>query len=203
VLDNTNAPPVAVICHRLDGLPLAIELAAARVRMLSPQAMLARLEKRLPLLTGGARDAPARQRTLRDTIAWSYDLLAPQEQILFRRLAVVAGGFTLQAAEAIGNYDGTLDAFAGLERLCEHNLVRQDGGPGDEPRFTMLETVREFGLEQLAESGEEAAIRKEHVRFSWNWQRRGPRRYPARTLGPGSINSKPSTRICAPPCGGL
>jgi predicted ATPase/class 3 adenylate cyclase/Tfp pilus assembly protein PilF len=163
VLDNTNAPPVAVICHRLDGLPLAIELAAARVRMLSPQAMLARLEKRLPLLTGGARDAPARQRTLRDTIAWSYDLLAPQEQMLFRRLAVVAGGFTLESAEAIGNYDGTLDAFAGLERLCEHNLVRQDGGPGDEPRFTMLETVREFGLEQLAESGEEAAIRKEHA----------------------------------------
>jgi non-specific serine/threonine protein kinase len=115
------------------------------------------------LLTGGARDAPARQRTLRDTIAWSYDLLAPQEQILFRRLAVVAGGFTLQAAEAIGNYDGTLDAFAGLERLCEHNLVRQDEGSGDEPRFTMLETVREFGLEQLAESGEEAAIRKEHA----------------------------------------
>jgi predicted ATPase/class 3 adenylate cyclase len=162
-VDNSNAPAVAEICHRLDGLPLAIELAAARVRMLPPQAMLARLEKRLPLLTGGARDAPARQRTLRDTIAWSYDLLTPQEQILFRRLAVVAGGFTLEAAEAISNYDGTLDAFAGLERLCEHNLVRQDAGSRGESRFTMLETVREFGLEQLTESGEEAAIRKEHA----------------------------------------
>ena len=162
-LDDANAAAVAAICRRLDGLPLAIELAAARVRMLPPQAMLARLEKRLPLLTGGARDAPARQRTLRDTIAWSYDLLAPEEQMLFRRLAVFAGGCTLEAAEAVGDYDGALDAFAGLERLCEHSLVRQEDGPEDEPRFVMLETIREFGLERLAESGEEAAIRKGHA----------------------------------------
>src|SRR5215213_3791689 len=162
-LDDANAPAVAEICHRLDGLPLAIELAAARVRLLSPQAMQARLEKRLPLVTGGARDAPTRQRTLRDTIAWSYDLLDEEDQILFRRLAVFAGGCTLGAAEAVGNQDGTLDAFAGLERLCEHSLVRQDEGPGGEPRFVMLETVREFGLERLAESGEEEAIRKGHA----------------------------------------
>ena len=162
-LDDANAPAVAEICHRLDGLPLAIELAAARVRLLPPQAMLARLEKRLPLLTGGARDAPARQRTLRDTIAWSYDLLTPEEHVFFRRLAVFAAGCTLEAAEAVGNYDGSLDAFTGLERLCEHSLLRQAEGPGGQPRFAMLETVREFGVERLAESGEEEAIRKGHA----------------------------------------
>src|SRR5215207_4909116 len=162
-VDDGNAAAVAEICRRLDGLPLAIELAAARVRMLPPPALLARLDKRLPLLTGGARDAPERQRTLRDTIAWSHDLLAPEERVLFRRLAVFAGGCTLEAAEAVGNQDGALDAFGGLERLCEHSLVRQDVGPGGQPRFVMLETIREFGLERLAESGEEAAIRKGHA----------------------------------------
>ena len=164
-IDNENAPAVAEICHRLDGLPLAIELAAARVRLLPPQAMLTRLEQRLPLLTGGARDAPARQRTLRDAITWSYDLLEPDEQTLFRRLAVFAGGFTLAAAEAVGNHDGTLDAFAGVERLCEQSLLRQAEGPGSEPRFTMLETIREFGLEQLAAAGEAAELRKRHAHF--------------------------------------
>src|SRR5512134_682662 len=106
-LVHGNAPAVSEICARLDGLPLAIELAAARIKLLPPQAMLERLQKRLPLLTGGARDAPARQRTLRDTIAWSYDLLDPEEQVLFRRLAAFAGGCTLEAAEAVGNHDAT------------------------------------------------------------------------------------------------
>ena len=162
-VDEANASAVAEICRRLDGLPLAIELAAARVRMLPPQAMLARLEKRLPLLTGGARDAPARQRTLRDTIAWSYDLLAAEEQRFFRRLAVFAGGCILEAAEEVCNHDGALDAFTGLERLCEHSLLRQETGAPEEPRFVMLETIREFGQDRLAESGEEAAIRRRHA----------------------------------------
>ncbi len=162
-VDNENAPAVAEICWRLDGLPLAIELAAARVRLLPPQAMLARLEQRLPLLIGGARDAPARQRTLRDTIAWSYDLLEPDEQILFRRLAVFAGGCTLEAAEAVGNHDGALDALTGVERLCEQSLLRQEEGSGGEPRFTMLETIREYGMEWLTESEEEQVVRDVHA----------------------------------------
>jgi predicted ATPase/class 3 adenylate cyclase len=160
--DNETAPAIAEICHRLDGLPLAIELAAARVRMLSPEALLRRLDQRLPLLTGGARDAPIRQRTLRDAIAWSHDLLEPDEQVLFRRLAVFAGGATLEAAEPVVNSDGKLDAFGGLARLVEHSLVRQEEGPEGEPRFAMLETIREFGLEQLEASGETGASRKRH-----------------------------------------
>ena len=100
-----------------------------------------------------------RQRTLRDTIAWSYDLLDPDDQTLFRRLAVFAGGCTLEAAEAVGNHDGALDAFGGVERLCEQSLLRQEAGPDGEPRLTMLETIREFGLERLAASGEADAAR--------------------------------------------
>jgi predicted ATPase len=163
-LDDANAPVVAEICHRLDGLPLAIELAAARVRLLPPVALLERLEQRLPLLTGGARDAPERQRTLRKTIAWSYDLLDPEEQRTFHRLAVFAGGCTLEAAEAVGNHDGALDAFSRLEDLCAHSLLRQEGADGN-PRFTMLESIREFGLEHLAASGEESAVRDAHSAF--------------------------------------
>ena len=162
-ITNDNASAVAEICWRLDGLPLAIELAASRVRMLSPQAMLARLEQRLPFLTGGARDAPKRQRTLRNAIGWSYDLLQPEEQVLFRRLAVFVGGCTLEAAEAVTNLDGKLDVFAGIERLIEHSLLRQGEGRGGEPHLTILETVREYGLEQLAASGEEGEIREHHA----------------------------------------
>ena len=118
-----------------------------------------------PLLTGGARDAPARQQTLRNTIAWSYDLLTPEEQALFRRLAVFAGGATFEAVEAVANPDGSLDVFGGLERLLEHSLLRQEDGTDGEPRFTMLETIREFGLEELAARGEANEIRKAHA--SW------------------------------------
>jgi predicted ATPase/class 3 adenylate cyclase len=162
-VDNAAAPAIAEICHRLDGLPLAIELAAARVRMLPPEALLRRLEQRLPLLTGGNRDAPVRQRTLRDAIAWSHDLLEPEEQIPFRRLAVFAGGATLDAAETVANPDGALDAFGALERLVEHSLARQEEGAEGEPRFAMLETIREFGLEQLEASGEAEATRRGHA----------------------------------------
>jgi predicted ATPase len=153
-VDNENAPAVAEICHRVDGLPLAIELAASRIRVLSPQAMLARLEKRLPFLTGGARDAPQRHRTLRDTIAWSHDLLDEEDRLLFRRLAVFAGGATFEVAEAVANPDGDVDIFGGLERLVEHSLLRQTAEADSEPRFAMLETVREFGLDELARAGE-------------------------------------------------
>jgi predicted ATPase/class 3 adenylate cyclase len=160
-----NAPAVAEICFRLDGLPLAIELAAALVKMLPPQALLKRLEQRLPLLTGGARTLPARQQTMRNAIAWGHDLLAPDEQVLFRWLAVFPGGCTIEAAEVIAGPNGTLDVFAGLTSLVDKSLLRQDEGVEGEPRFRMLETVREYGLERLAASGEGAACRSRHAGF--------------------------------------
>jgi predicted ATPase/class 3 adenylate cyclase len=164
-VDNGNAPSIAEICYRLDGLPLAIELAAARIRMLPPMALLARLEQRLPLLTGGARDAPARQRTLRDTIAWSYDLLEPEGQRLFRRLAVFAGGASFEAIEAVADAERELDVFGGLERLIEQSLLRQEEGPEGEPRFSMLETIREFCLEQLEAGGEAVEVQQAHAHW--------------------------------------
>ena len=171
VITAEDAPAVAEICRRLDGLPLAIELAAARVRLLSPQAMLARLERRLPLLTGGARDLPARQRTLRDAIAWSYDLLTPDEQALFRRLAIFVGGWTLEAAEAAAEADvgdrrwalAPEDVLDGVESLISKNLVRRMPTSAAGPRLTMLETVREYGLEQLQAAGELYALRRWHA----------------------------------------
>jgi predicted ATPase/class 3 adenylate cyclase len=167
VITDDNAPYVAEICHRLDGLPLAIELAAARVRLLSPQAILSRLERRLPLLTGGARDLPARQQTLRNAIAWGYDILEPAEQRLFRRLSVLAGGFTLEAAEAVGESDGhlDLDVLDGVTSLVEKSFLHQEEGADGEIRFGMLATIREFGLEQLEASGEAAAVHERHVRY--------------------------------------
>jgi predicted ATPase/DNA-binding XRE family transcriptional regulator len=158
-----NIAAIAAICRRLDGLPLAIELAAARVKVLPPQALLARLEHRLPLLTGGGRDLPARQRTMRDAIAWSYDLLSPDEQALFRRLAVFVGGFTLDGAEAVAAPDGRLAVLDGVVALVDQSLVRQMPGTGDEPRYRMLETVREFGLERLEAVGEEHDARQRHA----------------------------------------
>src|SRR5579859_1542294 len=164
---NANAPAVAGICARLDGLPLAIELAAARSKLLTPEAILARLENRLDLLTGGARDLPARQQTLRGAIAWSYDLLAPGEQQLFRRLGVFVGGCTLAAAEAVCNPDGALDldVFEGLAALVDKSLLRQQEQPNGELRFGMLETIREYGLEQLAAGGELEPLRRAHAAY--------------------------------------
>ncbi len=164
---NENAPAVAEICHRLDGLPLAIELAAARVRVLSPQAILARLDNRLKLLTGGSRDRPERQQTLRGAIAWSYDLLDPTEQTLFRRLAVFAGGGTLDAVAAVCNANGDLavDVLDGVSALVENSLLRGEDGPDGEPRFGMLETIREYALDQLLSSGDAEPVHQQHAAF--------------------------------------
>lgn len=159
-LSDESAAAVAEICQRLDGLPLAIELAAARVRVLAPIAMLRRLERRLPLLVAGTRDAPVRQRTLRDAIAWSYDLLSEPEQRLFRRLAVFVGGFTLEAAEQVCEEPDLLDHIASL---VDNSLLREHERSGDELRFVMLETIREYGLERIEESGEAQGMRRRHA----------------------------------------
>lgn len=166
-LTEENVEPVVGICRRLDGLPLAIELAAARVKILPPPALLARLERSLPLLTGGGRDLPARQQTMRDAIAWSYDLLTPQEQTLFRRLAVFAGGCTLEGAENVAGALGDLDieTFDGIASLVDKSLLRQEARFDVEPRIEMLETVREFALERLVASSEEAAVRRQLASF--------------------------------------
>src|SRR5215213_7186839 len=169
-LTEENAPVVAEIVCQLDGLPLAIELAAARVKLLSPAALRDRLSRRLSTLTGGARDLPARQRTLRDTIAWSHDLLLPPEKILFRRLSVFVGGWTLEAAEAISAVDAgeMVDVFQGMASLIDQSLVDErptSDAFADEPRYGMLETIREFASEQLAASEEIIQIERAFEEF--------------------------------------
>ena len=164
-LTTANAPAVAQVCRRLDGLPLAIELAAARVAHLTPAALLTRLERRLPLLTGGARDAPPRQRTMAATIAWSHDLLAEDERALFRRLAVFAGGCTLEATEAVCRAEdgAAFDVLGGVASLVAKSLVRHEPGADGGPRYRLPETVREYAAERLAASGEEDAARACHA----------------------------------------
>jgi predicted ATPase len=164
-LDAGNVADVVAICRHLDGLPLAIELAAARVRLLPPAALLARLDRRLAILTGGARDLPARQQTLRATIAWSHDLLDPAERELFARLAVFAGGFTLTAADAVCVApDGAVsDILEGVDSLLQKSLLRQEDGPDGEPRFLMLETIREFALERFDALPEAETLRQRHA----------------------------------------
>ncbi|MGO9262855.1 MAG: protein kinase domain-containing protein [Bryobacteraceae bacterium] len=166
-LGEENAAAVVEICARLDGLPLAIELAAARVKVLAPAAILGRLESRLRLLTGGARDLPERQQTLRRAMDWSHELLTGEEQKLFRRLAVFVGGFTLEAGEAVANAgaDLDLDVFEGVASLVDKSLLQQTGETTGEARFGMLETIREYGFERLAASGEEAATRRAHAAY--------------------------------------
>ena len=162
---NENAPAVAEISSRLDGLPLAIELAAARINVLSPQAMLARLGDRLSLLSGGGRDRPERQQTLRGAIDWSYDLLSEEERALFRRLAVFAGGARLDAIESVCPGDELHEPiFDGLGSLVEKSLLRQVAAGDGEPRFLMLGTIREYALERLAESGRAKEVRDSHAR---------------------------------------
>ena len=163
-LTDENAAAVAGICRRLDGLPLAIELAAARVKLLSPQAILGRLEKRLDLLTGGAHDLPTRQRTLRDAIDWSYNLLEPSEQALLARLGVFAGGCSLEVADAVCGDELNLgEVFEGLASLVDKSLVRQSDGADGEPRFGLLETIREYALERLEAEGELDDLRRRHA----------------------------------------
>jgi len=159
---DDNAPAVAEICSRLDGLPLAIELAAARIKLFPPQALLQRMSNRLTFLTGGARDRPTRQQTLRGAIDWSYSLLTPAEQVLFARLSIFAGGWTFEAAEAACDGDGELDLLEGMASLVDGSLVRQEGE--DEPRFSMLETIQEYAGEKLEVRGEGEEIRAAHAR---------------------------------------
>jgi predicted ATPase/transcriptional regulator with XRE-family HTH domain len=174
-LNDQNADAVADICRRLDGLPLAIELAAARLKLLDANGLLMRLEPRMPLLTGGARDLPARQRTLADTINWSYDLLDDAGRYLFRRLSVFVGGCTLVAIESVcapqrdapvelrrSPDTGVLD---GLTTLVDLNLLRRLAGPDGEPRFIMLETVREYASERLIHSGDAEAVQRRHAAY--------------------------------------
>lgn len=181
-LEEATAAPVAQICRRLDGLPLAIELAAARAQELPPAVLLEKLESRLTVLTDGPIDLPERQQTLRDTIAWSFDLLEPEEQRLYRRLAVFVGGWEAAAAQQVCAAAELEIPFSnGIRSLVDKSLVRPESfddagpqkviGPSDAAvRLTMLETIREFGLEQLAASGEEQAVRERHrawfVRFA-------------------------------------
>ena len=183
-----DAPAIAAICSRLDGLPLAIELAATRIKLLSPPALLARLERRLPLLTGGARDLPSRQQTLRATLAWSYALLPAPEQALFRRLAVFRKGGTLEAAAAVAGSglladraverggdvpqattehaaQPSFEVLAEMASLIDASLLEEQQLPGGEVRVAMLETIREYALEQLEASGEAEALRKRHAAY--------------------------------------
>ena len=162
-----NSGAIREICSRLDGLPLAIELAAARTKVLSPAAILDRLQSRLQLLTGGALDLPERQQTLRNTIDWSHELLTEAEQKLFRRFSVFIGGCTIEGAEAVCNTrrDLGIDLFEGLSSLVDKNLVQRMDRPDTESRFTMLETIREYAREHLAAAGEEHAARRAHAAY--------------------------------------
>lgn len=162
-LDNENAPIAAAICVQLDGLPLAIELAAARIRFYEPQTLLLRLASRLEVLSGGPRDFPARHRTLRSTLAWSYDLLDDDEKLLFARLGAFAGGCTLADAQLVCGENLELDLEVGLESLVVKSLLRVEAA--GEARFEMLETMREYALEKLAETGELAAMQERHAHY--------------------------------------
>ncbi len=181
-ITEQNARAVAEICAQLDGLPLAIELAAARIKVLPPEALLARLQSRLKLLTGGARDLPVRQQTMRSAIDWSYELLDEDEKRLFRRLCVFAGGCTLKVAQAVVKADCKensqqtfqtsdnrspapldIDVLEGISSLLDKNLLRQECASGGEPRFRMLEIIREYGLERLKAASEVAAIMRSHA----------------------------------------
>lgn len=175
VLNDENAYAISTIVHRLDGLPLALELAAARLRVLSPAALLARLVKALPLLSQGARDVPERQQTLRATVAWSDELLPEQDRWLFRHLAVFEGGWTIEAAEALTANSVNLDILESLSTLIDHSLVRVLEIPGGEPRYIMLATIREYALEQLSARNERRGAQERHAQFQLDFTRRARR----------------------------
>jgi predicted ATPase len=164
---QSNAAAIVDICARLDGLPLAIELAVARIKLLSPEAMLARLESRLRLLTGGSRDVAVRQQTLRGAIDWSHELLSPPEQKIFKRLAVFVGGFTIEGAEAVCGVldDVELDMLDGVGALVNQSLLERLAPIAGEERFRMLETIREYAFERLSQSRELGAIRQAHAAY--------------------------------------
>ena len=163
-LTEQNAPVIAEITARLDGLPLAIELAATRTKVLTPEQILARLKRRLSILTSGPRSLPERQRTLRAAIAWSYDLLDPVERRLFARLSVFTGGWTFESAEAVCDPDELgLDALDGLTSLVDKSLIRRAEPPGRPARFSMLETIREFGQEQLQAGSDHELVLRRHA----------------------------------------
>ena len=166
-LTSANAQAIAEICVRLDGLPLAIELAAARSKLLPPQALLKRLSHRFEVLTGGAQNLPTRQQTLRNTLQWSYDLLTQEEQRLFRWLSVFVGGCTLEAAEAVCHDQGGqgMDVLEGATSLLDKSLVQQTVQEGEEPRLLLLETIREYGLELLQATGELLAAQHAHASY--------------------------------------
>jgi non-specific serine/threonine protein kinase len=165
VLTDENAPLVADICRRLDGLPLAIELAAARMTHLSLPMLWQRLDQRLPVLTGGGRDRPLRLQTMHDAIAWSYHLLTPQEQVLFRRMAVFTGGCTLEAAEAVMADDSGPSPLDLIAALVEASLLQAESDQHGAIRYRMLETIHDFAAAQLAASGEEVSVRSRHAVF--------------------------------------
>ena len=166
-LTADNARVVVEICNRLDGLPLAIELAAARVKTLPPATLLGRMQSRLHLLTGGARDLPARQQTLRGAIDWSHGLLGEAEQRLFRRISCFVGGCSFEAAEAVCDtkQDLGIDLVDGIESLVNKSLLQQTEQPDGEARLSMLETIREYGLERLTENMEEQGVRQAHAAY--------------------------------------
>ena len=197
-----TARDVSEICARLDGLPLAIELAAARSKLLSPAVMLARLERRLPLLSGGARDLPERQRTLRGTIAWSYDLLTEPERLLFRRLSVFVGGWDLETIEGMWSDVSDIATLDLVASLVDKNLLRQAEALGAEARFEMLETIREYGLEVLHQSESWKQLNAATRSTSLPWLRRLSRTFRAKSESTGYSAWNRNTTISAPPSAG-
>ena len=200
-LDDGNAAVVAEICRRLDGLPLAIELAAARVRLLPPAALLARLGERLDVLGGGPVDLPERQRTLRATMDWSFDLLEPHEQAVFLRLGVFSGGWSLAAAEAVCGGPDEPDVLDALSALLDASLLLESDESAAEPRLHMLETVRTYAEEKLAASPDRAGIERRHSAWVlamtdafWHAHDRGSPRRSSASTGSGPT--------CGRPCSG-